>query len=154
MLSVICNVDFNEKSDSFQSHNSFNELLNHNHLQNVISCEFYARFVENLIKIFSKESNETCRIESLSVLIESSLEEQEITRFDLTSLAISCLQLFAHINWLGPNTSSKPNIPNSLLDENTIKSNLNYRVFCLVDYFQFYSQVRVLKNNFIQKLRL
>jgi hypothetical protein len=135
MLSVLCNVDFEVKDRFYEKNNSYENLLECNYLKVINASEFYTKFVEFLIESGKNE----LRLEDAVKFVQDSLSSHATS--DLTSLVISSLQAFAQINWLGPNTAARPNIPNALIDENEIRSNINFRVFSMSNYYGLNTEV-------------
>ena len=101
MLSIICEVDIKNENNIFGSFKTYSHLKNNDHIENVKSNLFYKLFIEYLkTNIVDLENNHELVKKFVSDYI-SNLRNDE-SHFDLVSLAISCIQLFVQVNWLGP----------------------------------------------------
>jgi hypothetical protein len=141
MLSVLCNVELNEKNDSFsQNTKSYNRLVQNQHLENLNENPIFFDFIDNLTQVVKQPNlNDTTKLNQTIDFIKSQINESNLN--ELVSLAISAMQLFVQINWLGPNTATFVNIPNQLIDENELKNNLSFKIFNLLEYFKLNSEV-------------
>jgi hypothetical protein len=137
MLSLLCNVDFEVKDRFYENNDSYENLLANNYLEVINTSDFYSKFVQLLIESGSGE----LELEQMAKFVREELSNESVSTKNLVSLAISCLQAFAQINWLGPNTSARPNIPNSLIDENEIKSKIDFRIFTLSHHYGLNTEV-------------
>lgn len=149
MLSLICEVDFKE-DDDFRLNKSYTNLVQNNHFNVLKNIPFYNEYVAFSKKLFNESFDNDHLIMELKNFVNSKIDN--LNQNDILSVAISCLQSFALINWLGPvpvqfstlNSELKildlDNPSDSLLVLNLIKHfNLHSEViiiyFCIFDLF-------------------
>jgi len=141
MLSLLCGVNFNETSkvdDCFTRTKSYTNLLHNNHLENI--CEhssFFNTFIAYLKDLnLPDDNNNKETIELIRAFVKNSIKNDDDNN-ELISLAISCLQMFVKINWLGPTPIELANIPSLLARKDSAKElSLNERIFNLREHFQ------------------
>lgn len=133
MLSVLCNANLNVQ-DSFSANNvHYSNLVENVYVPNLLSNGLFSEFVQRAIN----ESD----LNTLRSFLDKKIKSNELTANELVSLAISSLQSFVHINWLGPNTTNLPSIPDHLLEDQKSKNQADFKVYSLVDFFPLNSQV-------------
>ena len=73
----------------------------------------------------------------IRAFVKNSIKNDDDDNNELISLAISCLQMFVKINWLGPTPIELANIPSLLARKDSAKElSLNERIFNLREHFQ------------------
>ncbi len=136
MLSIICEAEFKETTDSFTKSKSYPNLLANNHAENIYSNEFFNRFIMQISKSFqSSGTDETIKDLTEKIILEKIeiARENETEKYELVCLAISCLQCFVQANWLGPIPQQTSNLPAHLQkDEPT---DIEKKLFFLKDFF-------------------
>lgn len=137
MLSILCNLNLGEDDTLRQS---YPNLADANHTKNVQDNKvLYNKFIAEAIRIFVDVTEPSSRrVEQLKKIV---LDVDN--RLDCVSLAISCLQLFAQVNWLGPVPVDLLNLP-SLIQRQHKPESLENFVFNLTDYFPLRSKVYLL----------
>lgn len=139
MLSLLCEVDFGNEPTRFTKFDSYSKLKNFDYVNILGNSSLFNSFVDQLkLKISDLESNEDSIKNYLNESIKKSSSDEE--KFNLISVAVSCLQLFVRSNWLGP----LPFQINSSLPKAVILSQLandkggetNRRVFYLSEKFE------------------
>ena len=131
MLSILCEVDFKEDIN----YKSYLKLKNNDHIGNLNENDFYQLFIEHL-KSTSLDSIDSIK-KFVSDYILANKNQNDEAIFNLVSLAISCVQLFAQANWLGPlPLQINPNLPKAVLESQLANENkLNRKIFYLSDFF-------------------
>ena len=136
MLSIICGVRFGE-ADDFSATKTYSNLLDNNHVANICEHALFKTFIADLIAL---EDDKDKAVEAakahLNQYITNACGDDTQLMNDLIGLAISCLQAFAIVNWLGPTPVELANIPSMLKNESDKEITLNDRVFCLKEHFQ------------------
>ena len=137
MLSIICGVRFDENNDDFSKTKTYSNLLDNDHVQNIGEHDFFKTFMSHTILLACQETSDDDK-EKTFESIKSYVKEyiKSCNSNDLISLAISCLQSFVIVNWLGPTPVELANIPSLLKNERPDEPTLNDKVFNLKEHFQ------------------
>jgi hypothetical protein len=137
MLSLLCNVNFNE-NDEFRDNKYYQDLSNNEFLKIISENENFHKTIDNMKTIFNDSQNE----EDANKLTKSNINSYlDTNKKDSVSLAISCLQSFVQINWLGPTPLQSSKLPMSLIQEKLYENEPSNRVFNLIDHFKPMSEV-------------
>ena len=137
MLSILCNVNFNEK-DEFRNSKNYQDLLNNDYLNIISENEYFHKYIDNLKSILETSDNEEESLRTVKTNLNSYLD---LSKQDCVTLAISCLQSFVQINWLGPSPIQTSNLPMSIIQDKLLENEPSNRVFNLIDHFKPMSQV-------------
>jgi hypothetical protein len=141
MLSIICNVDFNEK-DNFSQTQNYSNLLKNNHFDIVSNDEFFHKFIAHLK---SSTNNLDLDEEMFSIksseFVKSYLIDKPHADTSLITLAISCLQSFVQLNWIGPLPIQTSNLPINIIEKSLSENSSSNRAFNLIDHFKPNSEV-------------
>lgn len=142
MLSLICSVNFDPGQltagdrEFAKSLNSYTNLAEDRHLDNLRDHKpIWNAFLTGL-KSAGDSAEENClKLDKLKASLGPASPE-------LVSMAVSCLQLFVQVNWLGPLPNEILNLP-SLIAERQAASEqtLHDEVFNLSEHFTPRSQV-------------
>ena len=141
MLSIICEAEFHE-TDSFSKSKSHANLLANKHVENVHSNLFFKELITKL-HTENLEANELK--EQVKSLISDHVEtykDNEAERYEIISLAISCLQCFVQANWLGPLPEQTSNLPVHL--QKSDPNDFSKKMFFLKDFLN--TEVHLFKN--------
>ena len=131
MLSIICETDFSEKADLFHKTKSYENLKSNKHIENVHSSLIFNDFIT---QINTANSDPTELIGATFNKYFEAKKNIEHERYELLSLAISCLQCFVQANWLGPLPEQTSNIPVHLQKDDPL--DLSKKLFYLRDSFK------------------
>lgn len=138
MLSILCEVDFTNETNNFAQLSSYSNLKTCNYLENLENNSFYSSFIE-LLKSTDSETDDISLKKFVTDFIANCGNDDE--RFNLVSVAISCLQLFVQANWLGPlPLQINPNLPKAVIESqlaNDKMGDTKRKIFYLIDYYQF-----------------
>lgn len=138
MLSLICEVDFKE-DDDFRLSKSYSNLVQNNHFNVLINIPFYDEFVSFSKKIFSQSFENDHLMMELKNFVCSKIDN--LNQNDVLSVAISCLQSFAFINWLGPVPVQFSTLKSELKNLDIDNPSDSLVVLNLIKHFSFNSQV-------------
>lgn len=144
MLSILCNTNLNDLNDPFRQVKSYECLADDEHTKLVLEN---ADLFDGLIAEFmSNNANQQRRIDDFKkylndqIIISSTDESSRQQRLDCVALAISCLQLFARANWLGPVPVDQLNLP-AVIQQQYKTPESDNRVMSLVKFFPLQSKV-------------
>lgn len=140
MISIICGIRFDDASnkiDNFSGSKYFENLLNNDHLENI--CEhssLFNGFISYLKELnLQDDDDDKSTFELLKDFLKDAIKNSDDTN-ELVSLAISCLQAFVKINWLGPIPIEMANIPSLLRKDLPKEISINDRAFNLREHFK------------------
>jgi len=141
MLSVICNVDFKE-NDRFSQTQNYANLLKNNYFDIVSNDEFFHKFIAHLKSNMNDlELNEEIFSTNASEFVKDYLKEKPHADTSLMVLAISCMQSFVQLNWIGPLPVQTSNLPLNLIEKSLTENSASNRAFNLIDHFKPNSEV-------------
>ena len=138
MISLLCGVRFDDtnKIDDFSQTKSFENLLNNDHLENICGHSHLFNGFIDFLKDLNLQDEEKSTIALVKTFVLDSIKNNNHDSNELVSLAISCLQAFVKINWLGPLPIEMANIPSILRKDLPKDVSANDRVFNLREHFQ------------------
>ena len=137
MLSLLCNVNFNE-NDEFRDSKCYQDLFNNEFLKIISENENFHKTIDSLKTIFNESQNE----DDINKLIKSNMNSyMETDKKDCINLAISSLQSFVQMNWLGPSPLQSSKLPMTLIQDRLYENEPSNRVFNLIDHFKPISEV-------------
>lgn len=137
MLSLLCNVNFNE-NDEFRDSKCYQDLFNNEFLKIISENENFHKTIDSLKTIFNESQNE----DDINKLIKSNMNSyMETNKKDCINLAISSLQSFVQMNWLGPSPLQSSKLPMTLIQDRLYENEPSNRVFNLIDHFKPISEV-------------
>jgi hypothetical protein len=87
------------------------------------------------------ELNEGAFSTKSSEFVKEYLKEKPHADTSLIALAISCLQSFVQLNWLGPLPIQTSNLPLNLIENSLTENSSSNRAFNLIDHFKPHSEV-------------
>lgn len=144
MLSILCNVNLGEEDGFRSSLKSYECLAKEDHVKNLseINKSVFNELIGEVVNVFKETAEAKSRLERLKKTIISSLSSSSESdrRIEYVSLAVSCLQSFAQVNWLGPVPRDLLNLPSAIHNKHESHTSDN-SVFNLVDHFALHSQV-------------
>jgi hypothetical protein len=137
MLSLLCNVNFNE-NDEFRDSKCYQDLFNNEFLKIISENENFHKTIDSLKTIFNESQNE----DDINKLIKSNMNSyMETNKKNCINLAISSLQSFVQMNWLGPSPLQSSKLPMTLIQDRLYENEPSNRVFNLIDHFKPISEV-------------
>lgn len=134
MLSILCNTNLGEEDCFRSSVKSYSNLAEEAHVKNLNdNKDLFSGIVSELISVLKETTDASLTFDRVKKTIGDE------NKLDYVSVAISCLQLFAQVNWLGPVPIDLLDLPPALQQNKDLS--LDNHVFNLVDYFPLKSQV-------------
>ena len=144
MLSIICNANLND-DDLFRKSKSYASLADEDHSKCILenNSSLFDGLIVEMISL-GGETEPSVRLERLKKYINDSVNQEN--RFDYLALGISCLQMFARTNWLGPVPAELLDLP-SVIQQQYKAQPSDSQILSLVKFFPSQSKViRVIRE--------
>ena len=141
MLSILCEVDFKE-TDDFRQTKFYKNLVNNNHLEVLTNIPLFDEFITFSKQLYCESSDCDHQMSELKKFVSIKINQSD--KNEMISFAISCLQSFAWINWLGPVPVQFSTLSSELKNIDLQSPNDTLKVFNLIKSFELNSQVNKL----------
>lgn len=142
MLSIICNANLNDQ-DVFCDSKSYRRLAADDYVKTIVdNSDLFDGLIAEMTRVFgvttTTKKETDVRLESLKKYLVDQVKSEN--RLDYLALGISCLQLFARMNWLGPVPAEHLNLPAAIQQQYKTERS-HSEVLSLVKYFPLESKV-------------
>lgn len=138
MLSILCEIDFKE-ADDFRHTKLYQNLLDNDHLNVLSNISFFDEFITFSKQLYGESLDLENQMSELKKFVSAKINESD--RNEILSLAISSLQSFAWINWLGPVPVQFSTLSSEIKKLDLKNPVDTLKVFNLIESFELNSQV-------------